>query len=227
MHLPNLCKSDTPSVIRVRLTVKTILMKGYSDRINHALAFAAKHHDQQVRRGTRPLYFTQPANVALILTRYACDEDTVVTGILLDVVRDYARETVPSELMQNRIADKFGARVLDLALMATERRVNDDGLELSVDERRIDLLVRLENAEPEARVLAAAAELHTAGTLLADLKRTVDARSVWARVAGGRGRMLAWYQAFCDRLSSIDPGAPLLDELRDTVDALEAAPNES
>ena len=33
---------------------------GYSDRINHALAFAAKHHDQQVRKGTRLPYLTQP-----------------------------------------------------------------------------------------------------------------------------------------------------------------------
>ena len=33
------------------------VMNGYSDRINHALAFAAKHHDQQVRRGTRRAVF--------------------------------------------------------------------------------------------------------------------------------------------------------------------------
>ena len=34
---------------------------GYSDRINHALAFAAKHHDRQVRKGTRLPYLTHPA----------------------------------------------------------------------------------------------------------------------------------------------------------------------
>ena len=53
---------------------------GYSDRINHALAFAAKHHDQQVRKGTRLPYLTHPANVAIILTRYNCDETTVVAS---------------------------------------------------------------------------------------------------------------------------------------------------
>ena len=58
---------------------------GYSDRINHALAFAAKHHDQRVRRGTRPPYLTHPANVAIILTRYGRDDQTVVSGILHDV----------------------------------------------------------------------------------------------------------------------------------------------
>ena len=64
------------------------VMNGYSDRINHALAFAAKHHDQQVRRGTRPPYSTQSANLAVMLTRYGCDEDTVTAGILLDVRHD-------------------------------------------------------------------------------------------------------------------------------------------
>ena len=72
-------------------------MNGYSDPINHALAFAAKHHDQQVRRGTRLPYLTAAPNIAIILTRYGQDDETVVAGILLDVVEDYAREGVPPE----------------------------------------------------------------------------------------------------------------------------------
>ena len=67
-------------------------MTGYSDRINHAFAYSAKHHDQQVRKGTRLPYLTHPANVAVILTRYGCNEETVVAGILHDVVEDCVRE---------------------------------------------------------------------------------------------------------------------------------------
>src|SRR6478672_4460651 len=51
-----------------------VMTTGYSDRINHALAFAAKHHDQEVRKGTRLPYVTRPANVAIILARYDQDE---------------------------------------------------------------------------------------------------------------------------------------------------------
>ena len=61
---------------------------GYSDRINHALAFAAKHHDQQVRKGTRHPYLTHPATVAIILTRYGQDEETIVAGILHSSIAD-------------------------------------------------------------------------------------------------------------------------------------------
>jgi hypothetical protein len=195
-------------------------MNGYSDRINHALAFAAKHHDQQVRRGTRPPYSTQPANIALILTRYDADEDTVVAGILLDVVEDYSRQADAADVLEHRIGDKFGMRVLDIALMAAERRVDNDGLELTPDERRQDLLDRLGSSSPEGILLTSAKALHGAGTLLADLRRTVDVSSVWARVQGGRERVLDAYQRLSRRLGELGLDSPIVDELRQTVEAL-------
>jgi (p)ppGpp synthase/HD superfamily hydrolase len=201
-----------------------VAMNGYSDRINHALAFAAKHHDQQVRRGTRAPYSTQSANIAVILTRYGCDEDTVVAGILLDVIKDYTREASSREVLESRVGEKFGARVLELALEASERRVDDDGLDLAPDERREDLLRRLGQASREARIVAAAEALHGAGTLLADLRRTVDSQSVWARIAGGRGRLLDSLHRLCDRLAATPDAPPIVDELRATARALHEAP---
>ena len=83
---------------------------GYSDRINHAFAFAAKHHDQQVRKGTRLPYFTQPANVAIILTRYGQDERTVVAGILHDIVEDGVREGWTASMLEERIGRQVRSR---------------------------------------------------------------------------------------------------------------------
>ena len=196
------------------------VMNGYSDRINHALAFAAKHHDQQVRRGTRAPYSTQSANLAVILTRYGCDEETVTAGILLDVVEDYSRGAYQQDVLQDRIGEKFGARVLEIALMAAERRVDDEGMDLSPDERREDLLTRVAAATEEGKILAAAEALHVAGTLLADLRRTVDPQAVWARVAGGRDRMLDSYRRLHDRLSSSGLRGGIVEELRETIEAL-------
>ena len=199
-------------------------MTGYSDRVNHALAFAAKHHDQQVRRGTRPPYSTQSANLAVILTRYGRDEDTVVAGILLDVVEDYVRASYSADLLESRIGEKFGARVLEIALMASERRLDDEGLEMSSAERRDDLLNRLAVATEEGQVLAAARALHGAGTLLADLRRTVDVQSVWARVPGGRDRTIDTYRRIVERLAQSTLRSPITGELGETVDSLSAIP---
>ena len=55
-------------------------MAGYSDPINHAFAFAAKHHDRQVRKGTRFPYLTAAPNIAVILTRYDQDDSTSSPG---------------------------------------------------------------------------------------------------------------------------------------------------
>ena len=94
-------------------------MTGYSDRINHAFAFAAKHHDQQVRKGTRLPYLTHPANVAIILTRYGCNEDAVVAGILHDVVGDCVRNGWTGSMLDERIGAKFGTSMLALLLSVT------------------------------------------------------------------------------------------------------------
>jgi (p)ppGpp synthase/HD superfamily hydrolase len=196
---------------------------GYSDRIDHALAFAAKHHDQRVRRGTRAPYLTRPANVAVILTRYDRPEDEVVAGVLREVVADHVRAGATEEELAERIADKFGVEVLALLLPAVERRVDDEGVELSADERREDVLVRLAAAPDGARWVAAADALHGAATLLSELRRTVDADAVWSRTAGGHQAATRWPRRLSEALRESGFRAPVLDELTAVVAELEAA----
>src|SRR5260221_14118754 len=103
------------------------MTRGYSDRINHALAFAAKHHDRQVRKGTRLPYLTHPANVAIILTRYDQDEHTVIAGILHDVVEDFVRDGFTRDMLEQRIADRFSTEVIDRVLAVTHRQLGLEG----------------------------------------------------------------------------------------------------
>jgi hypothetical protein len=192
---------------------------GYSDRINHALAYAAKHHDQQVRRGTRSPYLTRYANVAVILSRYGADDDMVVAGILHDVVSDGVRGGMTPDVIAGRVGEKFGGVALDLAIAATERRVDADGVELAPDERRDDLLERLSAVPDRARWLVAADALHEAGTLLAELRRTEFPESVWNRTPREQG--VEWLRRVLDRLEQVGFAAPILSELRTLVDELE------
>jgi (p)ppGpp synthase/HD superfamily hydrolase len=186
---------------------------GYSDVINHALAFAAKHHDRQVRKGTKLPYLTHPANVAVILTRYGCDSDTVVGGILHDVIEDCVREGYSREMLEQRIGDKFGAKVLDTVLAVTYRRHDDDGVELSGDDRKTDYLERLSGASEEARWVCAADKIHNASSILSDLRRTVDAETIWSRFGGGRAGTGRWYRQVYERLREVGFDAPIMAEL--------------
>ena len=194
---------------------------GYSDRINHALAFAAKHHDRQVRKGTRLPYLTHPANVAIILTRYSQDDDTVVAGILHDVIEDCVRENYTKEMLAQRIADKFGMSVLDTVLSITHRNTDELGVELSSEERREDYLSRLANADERARWVYAADKLHHACTLVADLKRTIDPNTIWSRFVSGKAGTIRWYRRIYDRLREVGFDAPIMRELEIAVRELE------
>ena len=191
---------------------------GYSDVINHALAFAAKHHDRQVRKGTRLPYLTHPANVAIILTRYGRDTETVVAGILHDVIEDCVRDGYTRQMLEQRIGDKFGANVLETVLAVTYRRHDDDGVELSGDDRRADYLERLAGASGEARWICAADKLHNAASIISDLRRTVDPDSVWTRFNLGKAGTARWYRDVYERLRELGFDAPIMSEL-DAVSA--------
>ncbi len=186
---------------------------GYSDAINHALAFAAKHHDRQVRKGTKLPYLTHPANVAVILTRYGRDSDTIVSGILHDVIEDSVREGYTREMLEQRIGDKFGAKVLDTVLAVTYRKHDDDGVELSGEDRKVDYLERLAGASEEARWVCAADKVHNASSIISDLRRTVDPETIWGRFGGDRAGIGRWYRQVYERLRELGFDAPIMAEL--------------
>jgi (p)ppGpp synthase/HD superfamily hydrolase len=195
-------------------------MTGYSDRINHALAFAAKHHDQQVRRGVRLPYHTHPPNVAIILTRYGRGDDTVIAGILFNVVKDYVDAGQSAELIDQRLGEKFGAQVLETVLAAVPRRTSSADVEFSSEERLSEYLATVPQTPDSARWVIAADALHEAASLLADVRRTIDRSVVWQR----RGaRSVAWYRDLVLALRNAGFSTAIVDELQDVVEALEAA----
>lgn len=197
------------------------MVTGYSDKINHAFAFAAKHHDREVRKGTRLPYLTHAPNVAIILTRYGQDEQTVVAGILHDVVEDCVRAHYTRETLLQRIGDKFGEEVVDTLLAVTPRTQDDDGVELAPDEQREDYLERLGRANDRARWICAADKVHNGSSLLTDLRRTIDPDTVWSRFTAGREGTVRWYRRVYDRLHEVGFAAPIMRELRHVADELE------
>lgn len=214
--------SCAPSMI-TRMPSSDTPTAGYSDRINHALAFAAKHHDQQVRKGTRLPYLTHPANVAIILTRYGCDETTVVSGILHDVIEDCVTNDYTAEMLEQRVASKFGADVLETVLAVTHRKHDDDGDEFTPEEKKQDYLRRLADASLRAQWVCAADKLHNASSILSDLQRTIQPDSVWARFKVGKEGTIRWYRSVYDRLRELPFDGAIMPEFERTVRSLERA----
>jgi (p)ppGpp synthase/HD superfamily hydrolase len=196
-------------------------IRGYSDRINHAFAFAAKHHDRQVRKGTRLPYLTHPANVAVILSVYGQDELTIVSGILHDVIEDCVRDGYTRDMLEQRIGDKFGPDVLETILAVTYRLVDEEGIELSSEERKDDYLARLAAASERARWVCAADKVHNCSSIVADLNRTLDPDTVWSRFNVGRIGTVRWYRRVYERLREIGFSAPIMTELREATEHLE------
>ena len=102
-------------------------MHGYSDRINHAFAFAAKYYNVLAPAGAGVDYLAHPANVAIILTRYGCEQVTVVGGILHHVLEESPPDQWP--VLEQKIGEKFGPVVLAVAKDAIEPKFDRRGTE--------------------------------------------------------------------------------------------------
>ena len=108
-------------------------------------------------------------------------------------------------------------------LSVTKRKLDDDGGEMDRDERTADYLVRIAAAGHAALWVCAADKLHNVNATLADLRRTLDAMSVWGRMSAGRDGTLAFYREVQLRLSAAGFSAPIMDELREAIEALAAS----
>lgn len=194
---------------------------GYSDRIAHALSFAAKHGTPRAGPGAGVPYLTHPANVAVILARYGCDETTIVAGVLAVLLGD----TVPPRraALEAKIGPKFGERVLHIALAATEPRWDPRGKERSWEAYKLELLSQLSEADVRTLEISAASEIHLCGVLLTDVRR-LGPEYLAGYAPGGAPAVHRWLQSLIEVLARhpVGPRAPMLAELRDLYGRLEA-----
>jgi (p)ppGpp synthase/HD superfamily hydrolase len=124
-------------------------------------------------------------------------------------------------MLEQRMGDKFGSEVLETVLAVTERQVDEEGIELSSEERKDDYLARLAAASERARWVCAADKIHNGSSIAADLKRTLDPDTIWSRFSAGRLGTVRWYRRVYDRLRELGFDAPIMAELRDVAEELE------
>lgn len=144
-------------------------MHGYSDRINHAFAFAAKYHAPRAPLEGAMSFLAHPANVAVILARHGADEITIVSGILHHVLE--ATPSCDRADVSGKIAEKFGPVALAVATDAAEHHVDDRGELIPWTHRKRVLLNHLLIMEPRSLDICCADEIHDCGTAIALVER--------------------------------------------------------
>ncbi len=174
-------------------------MLGYSDRINHAFAFAAKYHGAVAPPGAGMDYVAHPANVAVILARYGCEQATIVAGILHHVLEETASQH--RAVLEQKIADKFGPVVLAIARDAVEPKLDRRGAERSWQSCKQEYLTLLALAEPRALDIIVADELHACGSTITALRR-LGFEYLRTVSRAGSDQTIWWYRSMLEILDS-------------------------
>jgi hypothetical protein len=188
-------------------------MLGYSDRINHAFAFAAKYHGAVAPPGAGMDYVAHPANVAIILARYGCEQPTIVAGILHHVLEETTAER--RAVLEQKISDKFGPVVLAIARDAVEPKLDRRGAERSWQSCKQEYLTLLAMAEPRALDIIVADELHACGSTITALRR-LGLEYLRTVSRAGSDQTIWWYRSMLEILDSRSewPRREMLSELR-------------
>ena len=187
--------------------------RGYSDRISHAFAFAAKHYAARARRGSGLTYLTHPANLAVILARYGCDEVTIQAAILHHLLEENGASD--RDALEIKIGEKFGSVVLSLVKDVLEPRYDPRGAERPWDAYKLDYLARLGTVTHRALDICAADEIHLCGSIIADVRRLgVEYLATFSKASPAQ--LLWWHQAVTDALATHTewPRREMLEELR-------------
>jgi hypothetical protein len=188
-------------------------MHGYSDRINHAFAFAAKYYGAAAPVGAGMDYLAHPANVAIILARYGCEQVTIVGGILHHVLEEAGADR--RSTLEQKIGDKFGPVALAIARDALEPKYDRRGNERPWQPCKQEYLTQLATADPRALDVCVADEIHACGSTITALRRLgVEYLRTLSR--GGSDQTIWWYRSMLEVLDARAdwPRREMLSELR-------------
>ncbi len=188
-------------------------MHGYSDRINHAFAFAAKYYNALAPAGGGMDYLAHPANVAIILARHGSEQVTIVAGILHHVLEESPPDRWP--VLEHKIGEKFGPVALAVAQDALEPKFDRHGGERAWQSCKQEYLTQLATAEPRAVDIIVADELHACGSTMTALRR-LGVEYLRAVSNAGSEQTIWWYRSLLEILAARGdwPRREMLTELR-------------
>lgn len=147
--------------------------------IQRAIAFAAKAHDGQLRKGTVRPYILHPLEVGVIVARMTEDEEVISAAILHDTIEDC--EGVTAQVIEQT----FSKRVAELVQKESEDKSK------TWMERKSATIQHLKVAEREVQMIGLADKLSN----MRDIDRDYPeyGEKLWQRFRMNDKATIGWY----------------------------------
>lgn len=175
-------------------------------RFVRAFELALEFHGRQRRAGTEIPFMSH------LVVEEGGDEDCAIAALLHDAVEDCGDDAL------ERIHDEFGAEIAALVIECS------DGGEATgatwTERKRSHLRHMAEIADDRVLLILLADKVHNARSVVRDMR--VEGNALWARFGDRTKRDQLWYFNELVALFGSRCDGPLVDDLRFSVDELQA-----
>ena len=190
-----------------------------SERFDEALAFAARHHREQLRKGSRVPYMSHLMSVSALVLEHGGTEDQAIAALLHDAVEDAPAGQGGAVLAQ--IREQFGATVADIVLACSDG-LNDSGERRGTwPERKQPYVAGLPHKSLDALLVTAADKTHNGLCIAADVRRY--GQDFWSTFNASRDELVWYYTSVRDVVAERLPGSSIADALSRAVAELVSA----
>jgi len=182
------------------------------------LAFAAKLHGKQTRKGSDTPYISHLLAVTAITLDHGATENEAIAALLHDAVEDQGGQETLEEIRR-----QFGNQVAEIVAACSD---TDELPKPPWRERKEAFVERLRTEPYSVRLVVAADKLHNVNDVLRNYRILGD--DLWRHFKGGRDGTIWYYGAVVDALNQAATSEEkqlnaLIQEISDSLSMLKQA----
>jgi (p)ppGpp synthase/HD superfamily hydrolase len=189
-----------------------------SNTFGNALAFAAKLHGKQTRKGSDTPYISHLLAVTAITLDHGATENEAIAAVLHDAVEDQGGQATLEEIRR-----RFGDQVASIVAACSD---TDESPKPPWRERKEAYVARLRTEPYSVRLVVAADKLHNVRDVLRSYR--IHGDDLWSHFKGGRDGTIWYYGAVVDALNQAATSDEkqlnaLIQEISDSLSMLKQA----
>ncbi|WP_198598134.1 HD domain-containing protein [Blastococcus atacamensis] len=184
-----------------------------SERFDQALVYAAQHHREQERKGSKVPYMSHLISVSALVMEHGGTEDQAIAALLHDAVEDAQPGQGGAVLAE--IRGRFGAAVADMVAACSDG-LNDSGERKGTwQERKQAYVDGLPDKSLDALLVTAADKTHNGLCIAADVRRY--GAEFWDTFNASPEELSWYYTSVRDVVADRLPGSSIADALNRAV----------